>query len=52
MNEPDYDPLSRYGGLAEAKTLFDKNVTRHKKPSRKNRRPIEVDASSKKLLLV
>ena len=27
MNEPDYDPLLRYGGLAEAKRLFDKNVT-------------------------
>ena len=27
MNEPDYDPLSRYGGLAKAKRLFDKNVT-------------------------
>ena len=27
MNEPAYDPLSRYGGLAEAKRLFNKNVT-------------------------
>ena len=27
MNEPSYDLLSRYGGLAEAKRLFDKNVT-------------------------
>ena len=48
MNESDYDPLSRCGGLGEAKRL---KCNPHKKPSRKNRRPIEVDAWSKKLLL-